>query len=142
MRRVLFPFAVLLVLLLLGSDSPKEHDDQIVVDPLEGTWRLIDFEIDGKKKDDPDSHLRTFRSGTYTFSDGCGEPGHYHIDTTCKPPHLDEFPSSGPFKYHPMIYQIDGNTLRIAFTTLLQKMRRPQGFNDESVRIYTYKRVN
>ena len=45
MRRLL-PLAVLLILPLLGSDSPKEYDDAAMqMDEIQGTWRLVAVEI-------------------------------------------------------------------------------------------------
>lgn len=42
MRRLLLPFAVLLVLASLGSDSPKEYDDETAIAGLDGTWQAVD----------------------------------------------------------------------------------------------------
>jgi hypothetical protein len=81
--------AVLLVLPLFGSDSPKEYDDKTENVGIEGKWRLID----GK-------NVVTFRSGTYTVDDGDGNPwrGTYRTDKSHYPHHLDLFPSNGPYK--------------------------------------------
>jgi hypothetical protein len=51
MRRLVSLFAALLVFPPLGSDSPKESDDTVKVDGLEGTWRLTEYELDGAKRE-------------------------------------------------------------------------------------------
>ena len=45
------------------------------------------------------------------FGDGKTWRGKYRIETTYNPPHLDWIQANGDIKY---IYQIDGDTLRIA----------------------------
>jgi hypothetical protein len=63
MRRLLFPFAVLLVSLLLGSDSPKGYDDHARDARLEGEWVLVRLEVNGKLVPEWPSHVTTFRAG-------------------------------------------------------------------------------
>jgi uncharacterized protein (TIGR03067 family) len=106
-RTILLLTGLLLSIVALGADSPKEYDDRTTVDPLEGTWRLVGH----------DNILTTYHSGTWTIDNGEGEPwrGTYRIDTTSKQPHLHRFYANGPYKGNTIkvIYQIDGDTLRI-----------------------------
>ena len=138
MRRTILLAGVLLSVVALGSDSQKEYDDKTTVDPLEGTWRLIGSEFEGKKMDIPvEFAMWTFRRGTYTIDDGDGNPvqrGTYRIDATQKPAHLD----MGTAKF---IYQIDGDTLRHATLAGAYDTPRPQGFYDKAIVVRTYKRV-
>ena len=145
MRRLPLLFAVLLVLPLFGSDSPKEYDDKTIVDPLVGTWRLIEIENDGMKAKFPAEYVWTYGGETYTLDYGMGRTirGVYHTDPARKPSHLDYFPANGPNQGKTLlfIYQIEGETLRTAHVVKSTDVQRPQGFNDKGVGVLTYKRV-
>jgi uncharacterized protein (TIGR03067 family) len=137
-RTVWLLVGVLLGVVAMGSDSPKEYDDVMVPDPLEGMWLLkyegIDFQ-----------EVMILRGGTYTinYSDGDTNRGNYRINPTRKPPHLDYIPSKGECRGQTLkrIYQIDGDTLKIAWIRDESDKRRPQGFNDDGIVIKIYKRV-
>jgi uncharacterized protein (TIGR03067 family) len=139
MHRVYLLSAVLFVVPLLGSGSPKEYDDRTTVDPLEGTWRLTGSEF----RDTKEKHsqpLTTFRNGIVTEDYDFGKyVGTYDVDLTRKPSHLDMTQSKS--KASKYIYKIDGDTLRIALINGLGEMRRPQDFTDKDVFITIYKRV-
>ena len=122
MRRLLLPFVVLLVLLLLGSDSPKEYDGTTEYIGIEGTWRLIEYDFKGNKTNP--QCVRTFRNETYTTKWRQGDTwrGNYRIDLTPKTPHLDLNTDDGPTLLY--IYQIDGDTLRMASLENSKNARR------------------
>jgi uncharacterized protein (TIGR03067 family) len=132
-RTVLLLAGVLLSAVALGSDSPKEYDDRVKADELEGTWRLTDIERNGEKRPTGRPCVKTFQSGICTFQWDDGDPKRvrYYIDTTRTPSHLDVDTDRG-------IYRIDGNMLRIAWR---KDQQRPQGFKDNGVDAYIYKRV-
>jgi uncharacterized protein (TIGR03067 family) len=140
MRRLSLLIAVLFVVPLFGSDSPKEYDDKAVNYGIDGTWRLIEVEKNGEKIRPPILEVITFRGGTYTYT--FPEEGivsnpkqwSYRIDCTHQPPHLDYISSIETVK---CIYQIDRDTLKIANKDEL----RPQSFKDTNTRVATYKRV-
>jgi uncharacterized protein (TIGR03067 family) len=144
-RTVLLLAGVLLAVVALGSDSPKDYDDKTEVAGIEGTWRLIELESSGKKQKPSTQHVLTIHNGTYTYVDGEGDPVRVNcqIDPARNPPHLNIIPSIG-FYQGVTIYQIKGDTLRIAKLPIIlgdQRPKRPQGFNDQDVHIETYKRV-
>jgi uncharacterized protein (TIGR03067 family) len=146
MRRTILACAgVLLCVVALGSDSPKEYDDRTEIAGIEGTWRETEAEVNGENTKSNPHRLTTYRRGTCTIDDGDGNPdrGTYSIDLTQKPPHLDWMPSAGVFKgiTYKFICQIDGDTLKICSCTFGTSKRRPQSFNDPWVAIWTYKRV-
>ena len=147
MRRIVWLLAgVLLVMLSLGSDSPRGYSDGATeADELQGTWQWIGDEFNGRKVETKLREVLTFRNGTYTshYSDGDTFRGSYRLDPTRKPPHLDEVPSNGPYQGQTVkyIYHLDCDTLRIAFMAAKDDMRRPQGINDKGVYVETYKRV-
>jgi hypothetical protein len=66
MRRGMLLLPALLVLPLLGSDSPKEYDDKVAVAGIEGTWRLTEYELDGAKREPNFRCSVTVRNGTFT----------------------------------------------------------------------------
>ena len=140
MRRTLLLLAsVLLAVVMMASDSPKEYDGRTEVSGLKGTWRLIKSEFDGREVET--LHVtatfcgRLFR---FNYSDGGNIQGSYRIDLMCKPPQLDLVPSNGFRKGQTLgrIYQIDGNTLRIA---VWDGNGRLQGGPGEGVSVDTYK---
>jgi uncharacterized protein (TIGR03067 family) len=138
MRRLSLLFAVLFVVLLFGSDSPRDYDDKVEVVGIEGVWKHIQYELNGEKVSFP--YVMTFHNGTYSVDGSDGES--YHIDFTKKPHHLDQTRSQEPFKgIIKGIYQVDGDTLRIAHLQGEADIRRPQGFNGDGVIVATYKRV-
>jgi len=144
-RTFLLVAGVLLSVAALGLDSPKDYGNKVLVDELEGTWQLTEYEFNGQKvKPDP-LEVVTFRAGAYVsnYSDGDTFRGSYRLDPTHQPPHLNEVPANGPYQGQTVkyIYQLDRDTLRIAFMAAEDDMRRPQGFNDKGIYVETYKRV-
>jgi len=144
MRRTVWLLAgVLLCVLMLGSDSPKEYDDTTIVS-IDGTWQLIEGEYRGQKTKPRHQEVMTLHDGTYTYqSDNSIYRGTYRIDPVRKPPHLDWVRSNGdrPGKTLLFIYQIDGDTLRTGLMTSVNDRQRPQGFNGPDVFVQTYKRL-
>jgi uncharacterized protein (TIGR03067 family) len=144
-RTILLLAGVLLSVVALGSDSPKEYDDKADMDEVRGTWRLVDIEVDGHKWMFPHQCVMTNRSGisTYVYSHRGTIQGTYRIDPTCKPSRYDNVPLTGSLKGQTLrwIYAIDGDTLRIANLSDGSSHARPQEFNDKGLAILTYKRV-
>src|SRR5690349_9206168 len=116
MRRIICLLAgVLLVVSSLGSDSPKGYDDKTENGGIEAPWRLIETEYKDRKWKAGRQDVMTLRSGIYTGKDSEGETvrGDYRIDPTRTPSTLDWIPSKGQTVIR-FIFQIDGDTLRIA----------------------------
>ena len=143
MRRTTLLFAILLVVPLLGSDSPKEYDDVTVNGGIEGTWRETGFEANVRKIELNFEVVKTYRSGTFTIVSPGPSAGSYRIDHSRNPPELDWIPTSGVHKGKTIkwIYQIDGDTLKIACLANEYEKRPPNGFDDKGLYVYTYKRV-
>ena len=133
MRRTVCLLAALLVLPALGSDTPKEYDEKITLDELDGVWRATGF---GQEE-------MTCRGGDFAVEVGIDIiRGKYRSDNSCNPRHLDMIPSNSIAAGHTFnfIYQIDGDTLRIAGFRV-RRTERPRGFDDENAFIEIYKRV-
>jgi len=133
MRRIVCLLAgVLLVVPSLGSDTPKGDDGATEIDRLEGTWRAT-----GKK---PEEWSITYRGGRYRIDET--HRGRYRIDATRTPPHLDLVPEAGTQGTKSIfIFQIDGDTLRIAWRLPPNEAVPPQTFDEKGVVTATYQRV-
>jgi uncharacterized protein (TIGR03067 family) len=144
MRRILCLLAALLALPSLGSDAPKEYDGAAEADDIRGTWRLTAIELDGRGRPLPFDEVMIYHAGNYTAEFENGRTirrGNYRTDPAHTPPHLDWSPfHDGKVQVLRMIYQIDGDTLTIAFRTDDQS-RRPEGFDDKKLGFWTYRRV-
>ena len=88
---------------------------------LEGTWRMVSGEADGKKA--PEEELKKikviFKGDAYTvMSDGrVEEKGTQKLDPTKKPKTIDYTMTEGPTKgkTHLGIYELDGDTVKFCF---------------------------
>jgi hypothetical protein len=137
MRRLLLAFALLSVLGVLGSDSSREYDDQIAMEGIEGTWRPVERNANRNVRQKlPASWPLTFRNGTIIRDLGneVYVRGTYSVDQTC-------YPHRMTWANLNMIWEVNGNTLRIAYRLDLPGLY-PQGFDpDEDVVVNVYKRV-
>jgi uncharacterized protein (TIGR03067 family) len=114
MRRATLLLSAMLVLPLLGSDSPKEYNDAAQMDSIEGSWQLLAVEHDGRKVNSI-TWILTFRGGKFTREDSDGDQGMgvYNFDTKQKPYHLDLIPERGTkYAVSAEIAHIHGDTLR------------------------------
>src|SRR5581483_10163224 len=105
-----------------ASDAPREYDDAIQVDSLEGEWDKIDVLHDGQHLGRSGHTTFLVRGNTFTWKGG-GEAtsGTYTVDTQTKPARTIQMPSSGPGKGGTwrMIYQVEGDRLTIAYLVLI-----------------------
>src|SRR5262249_23260661 len=127
--------------LALAADEKKPDD---VKDKLKGTWTIVALEADGKKlsEDLVKGQTMTFDADKVTHEEkGKKEPATFKIDPSQKPGHLDMTPTEGPDKDKTvkMIFQLDGDTLKIAASTK-EGGERPKSFDDKGIMIITLKR--
>jgi uncharacterized protein (TIGR03067 family) len=94
----------------------------------EGTWRA--------NRGQPTEWTITYRGGRYRIDDT--HTGRYRIDATRTPPHLDLIPDGGPDRGRtlPNIFQIDGDTLRLAWRLPPNVAVRPQTFDEKGIRLF------
>ena len=144
MRRIFcLLVGVLLVVLSLGSDSPKEYGDAAEPDELQGTWALVLQVYDHRQATAPaveGSEVETFRAHRWEKGDP-QRSGTYTTDASRRPAHLDapfpsRHPQQGMMRY---LYRIDGDKLQIAFGDDLGI--RPRSFDEPGIFVSTYKRV-
>jgi uncharacterized protein (TIGR03067 family) len=141
MKRCLL--AALLILPLLGSDSPKEYDDATAaIDELQGKWQLVAVRVERDKpfaEVTSASHI-TYRAGQWSSVSGfAGKRGTYTTNPTRWPSHLDVTPNSGQGGVRRYLYRVDGDTLQVAVGPDLRI--RPTSFDEEGVTISMWKRV-
>jgi uncharacterized protein (TIGR03067 family) len=141
MRRIACWLAgVLLVVSSLGSNTPSEDDGATEMNELEGSWRMVAVEYCGRDQPVPVKGATTYCCGKFTWPLDHG--GTYRADLSRKPAHLDETEERGPSKGKTWkcIYQVDGDTLRIAMTS--KGDQRPENFDSKKdLFIVTYKRI-
>ena len=130
---------VVVVGLVLAADDKKDD----VKEKLKGTWTVVSIEAAGKKV--PEEFVKgqtiTFDADKMTHKEkDKTEPATYKIDAGQKPAHLDMTPTEGPDKGQTvkMIFQLDGDTLKIAGK--MEPTERPKGFDDKDVVVMTLKR--
>lgn len=141
MRRLACLLTGMLVVLVLGSDSPKEYDDNMELASIEGTWQLLAVVHDGEKVN-PITWVLTFRGGKLTRKDSDGDNGEgvYKFDTTQKPYQLDLIPGPGAkFARGWQIAEIHGDILKTAWDRTYEK--RPRSFHDQDLWFGTFKRL-
>ena len=155
-RMVLVLAGVLLALVALGSDAPREYDGRAqVLNPLLGKWRPRKFEtITGMSSSagiSPawvEEAAVVFTENGYTWDwegeyNGHGGTcrGTYTIYPGKVQRQLDLTDSTGPHRgvTRRCVYRIDGETLQIASTTD-HPDHRPEGFEGDGT-FYTLKRV-
>jgi uncharacterized protein (TIGR03067 family) len=131
--------AVFVAGLVIAADEKPKADD--AKDKLKGTWTIVAMERDGQKA--PEEAVRdqslTFDGDKVTFKlRGDSKTGTFKLDATQKPPHLDITPDDGGKKTMKMIYQLDGDTLKL-YGAKNEEGERPKSF-DAAAMIITLKR--
>ena len=126
--------------LLLGSDSPKDYDDRIAPASLVGTWNLLRLTRNGQDDKAVEWNL-VFRADTYSWVGTVQVDGTYKINTGRTPAELDLSPMVAPrqSKTSRCIFRIDGDTLLIALFE--PETERPRSFGDKDIQTLTLQRV-
>jgi uncharacterized protein (TIGR03067 family) len=135
-------FVAVALVAALGAGQLAAGD----AEKLHGTWNLTAIEVKGMKKDAPEG------SATFIFmkdgklqmkGKGKDQEGTYTADASKKPMQID---LTGPQKdgkdkeTMKAIYQIDGDTLKLAYSLEGPKGDRPTAFDGEKAFIMVFKR--
>jgi uncharacterized protein (TIGR03067 family) len=143
-RIVPFLCAVLLVVVGLGSNSPKEYDDATKNEDLQGVWRVVGNEEGGKRIPFGGLGIQTIQGNKWVYNlDGrILYEGVFTIDNSRKPAALDETDTAGAAigRTRKFIYRIEGNTLWMAFNRA-DPLTRPRSFEENGLFVITWKRV-
>jgi uncharacterized protein (TIGR03067 family) len=143
MRRWTPLLAALVVVVLLGSDSPKGYDDATDLDELQGRWELVLQVYDHRQSLAPaveGSDIETFWDHRW-LRDGRRDSLLYRTDARQRPAHLDTLFTTGDGQRGTMryIFRRDGDTLQIAHMDNMSV--RPLSFHEPGIFVFTYKRV-
>src|SRR5262245_32648043 len=108
----------LLFLALVGVDD-KRQDDVVLI---QGTWSLVAVEADGKKHGLDDAEVANLKGMQMTFrgdkfsNSKAKQEGTFVLDQRPTPRTLDVTArKDGKDRVLPMIYELDGDTLRVCF---------------------------
>jgi uncharacterized protein (TIGR03067 family) len=141
---VLLVLAAPATLALAQDDAAKEETKK-----LQGTWKVVDFAIDGKKQPaDQAKMLFVFKDNTVLFkvNDQVAAEGTFKVKPSANPKELDITHGSGPNKgkVDMSLYILDGDTLKIAgYTGDTSLTKRPTAFpkdEEKGMDIFTLKR--
>jgi uncharacterized protein (TIGR03067 family) len=141
---VLLVLAAPATLALAQDDAAKEETKK-----LQGTWKVVDFAIDGKKQPaDQGKMVFVFKDDTVVFklNDKVAAEGTFKVKPSAKPKELDITHGSGPNKgkVDMSLYIMDGDTLKIAgYTGDTSLTKRPTAFpkdEEKGMDIFTLKR--
>jgi uncharacterized protein (TIGR03067 family) len=115
-----------------AAQEPREKAPGEELAKLEGTWRLVSAEVDGRKvpQEDIKDVSLVIRGDRATFAEGKQtSEAEIRVKTTAKPKQIDTRYLSGPEKGFTAlgIYELDGDTLRICHTSR-KDQKRPEKF--------------
>jgi uncharacterized protein (TIGR03067 family) len=104
--------------LLLAADEPKTPTAEQEAKKLEGTWKVVSSERDGKPDEAAKNAVTTFQAGgklTVKYADGSGGNGTYTLDPSKDPKAIDLVIDFGAHKgmTFPGIYLLEGDTLKV-----------------------------
>jgi uncharacterized protein (TIGR03067 family) len=136
----------------LAADDAKKHAIQQDLKKLEGSWRTVSIEVNGKKLSEENikqaADLRLVfkgNTGSIRNKDIVVSEGTFTIDPTKKPKTLDLKITKGQNngKTSLAIYELDGDTLKACWTLFAVDRKRPKEFAtkpDSGLLLITYKR--
>jgi uncharacterized protein (TIGR03067 family) len=125
-------WAATVLVLLVPADKAKDDAGKKELDKLQGTWKSVSFEMNGKKT--PEDELKK-RTVTYTGDkwevkeDGkVVVAGTQKLDPTKDPHEIDSLVTEGEGKGTTMlgIYELKGDTFRVCFDPTGKE--RPKSF--------------
>lgn len=134
----------LLAVAILGGMAPAEEKADADLEKLLGAWNMVSVEIDGKTIPAPEG------GGTFIFSKDkkvvmkekgkADKNGTFKADASKSPKELDLISSDKDKAVLRAIYQIDGDTLKLAFFGEDAKGKRPTAFDAKKAAIMILKR--
>jgi uncharacterized protein (TIGR03067 family) len=141
-RRIIHLFcAVVLAVVGLASDSPKDYDDTTRMDPLQGTWHMAVIEYNGNRERVTNFGTQTFRGDRWTFVGRENMEGTFTARNDRLPATFDETWTTGSAKGQTWqyIYQVEGDTLRTTHRPNGQV--RPKSFDEDGAITIIWKRA-
>ena len=126
--------AALLILPLLGSDSPKEYDDSTILeDACLGEWTRVTLRMNGNELALNDGWTITIRRDSFTESVG-------KHTMPCRIEHgSPNRLTLTPLKDGQFLFRVEGETLILGYYN--GAVGRPKGWDDPTIHVSTFKRV-
>lgn len=116
---------------LVGAGAKQTGDD--VLKNIQGTWRFVAHEMDGKKAPPEETKKMTitFKDDKWTVRDGdkVVQAGTHKFDPSKKPAQVDAKVTEGEGKGSNMlgIYELKGDTIKVCFDVMGKE--RPTSFS-------------
>jgi uncharacterized protein (TIGR03067 family) len=132
---------VFVIGLLLAADAPKDEAIQKEVKKLQGTWKVVAFEVGGKVQPGPKQLV--IKGEDF---EGLAPNVKFRIDPSKKPKTLDLINKDDPKKVFPLIYELNGDELKIVIPLVEagkgEEAKRPDSFQtkDKPLGLITAKR--
>jgi uncharacterized protein (TIGR03067 family) len=137
-------FSLLAVALLIAADEPANKAD---LDKLQGTWKLTQFEGEGKKQsgDEIGSAKLVVKDDKYTYTaPNEKEGGTLKLDAGKKPRTIDIIITEGTGKDMTQlgVYELEGDTFKVCVTQPGDKERPTDFTTKEGSKniVFTFKR--
>src|SRR5262245_11217209 len=117
-------------MLALGEDPPAEVRSKKEWAALQGTWKVVSLESDGKARDFPENPLRWVIKGNKVLYGGA-ELAVLTLDVTTMPQSMD-LGFLNPKRVLEGVYAVDEDTLKICVNRQTEGVKeRPLGFSTE-----------
>jgi uncharacterized protein (TIGR03067 family) len=135
--------AIPMVAFLLAADAPGDEAVQQEVKKLQGTWKVVGFEVAGKDQIAKGPKQIVIKGDELQ---GLAPNVKFRIDPSKKPRALDLIDKGDSKKVFPLIYELKDDELRIAFSLVRagagEAPKRPDSFQtkDKPLALITAKR--
>lgn len=134
----------LLVALLLAADAPQDEAVQQELKKLQGTWKVISFEVGGMDQTAKGPKEILIKDDELQ---GLAPNVKFRVDPAKKPKTLDLIDKGDAKKIFPLIYELKGDELRIVIPLVPagkgEAPKRPDSFEtkDKPLALITAKRA-
>jgi uncharacterized protein (TIGR03067 family) len=136
--------ALPLVVCLLAADAAKDDAVQQELKKLQGTWKVVSFEVSGKDQTAQGPKQLVIKGDEF---EGLAPNVRLRIDPAKKPKTIDLIDKNDAKKIFPLIYELEGDDLKVVIPLVEagkgETPKRPEGFQtkDKALALITAKRA-